>query len=500
MKFNVVIVTDHSASMSSLETAAHTDFKSLVKNLVDTETVNVRTNVAHVGIAETRSRNSTRELVTLAQFDEFSRTFVYRTNGSCTPLWDAVQSGIGILESHSDQDTINLVMVVTDGQDNASAVSHGTLDQRIQHLQGTDRWTFLFRVPTGFRSYIQSRLKSVPHENIQEWENTIRGYETATIQTTSALSTFRSSVASGQSTNSTRFFAHLDNVSSAQVKSAMTDISSDVLIFAVAGQAGSQIRDFVNDRLAPFNMKYKTGAAFYQLTKPERAVQSYKIILIRDKTSKAIYAGSAARDLLGVPHVGSIALSPGQHGNYEIFIQSTSVNRKVDANTDLVYWSNFDGSQQVQVKPTPAAQSIAPKPAVGNPVINAIRQNEPVAPVNSVINQARSVVNAPVAPTLIKKPVAKKVARVRNRDTIESRIRKAIHQASDGKTSLKKTLNTTELHSLGIYQTDALKIATQLLSRYNASYTSYSLFFNKVAQLLTVGDMIDLVKQYGAKI
>jgi hypothetical protein len=82
------------------------------------------------------------------------------------------------------------------------------------------------------------------------------------------------------------------------------------------------------------------GAGFYQLTKTEPLVQDHKRILIRDKTTQAVYFGSAARQMLGLPAWGGVRLAPGDHGNFDIFIQSTSVNRKLAKGTSLIYWEN----------------------------------------------------------------------------------------------------------------------------------------------------------------
>jgi len=38
---------------------------------------------------------------------------------------------------------------------------------------------------------------------------------------------------------------------------------------------------------------------------------------------------------------GTIKLAPGDHGNFEIFIQSTSNNRKLLAGTKCVYWRGY---------------------------------------------------------------------------------------------------------------------------------------------------------------
>jgi len=38
---------------------------------------------------------------------------------------------------------------------------------------------------------------------------------------------------------------------------------------------------------------------------------------------------------------GTIKLAPGDYGNFEIFIQSTSNNRKLLAGTKCVYWRGY---------------------------------------------------------------------------------------------------------------------------------------------------------------
>ncbi len=87
------------------------------------------------------------------------------------------------------------------------------------------------------------------------------------------------------------------------------------------------------------------GAAFYARSKPYKSVQRYKLIVIRDKNSGEVYAGQSARDLLNLPTQGMISLSPGNHGNYDIYIQSTSVNRKLVAGTNVLYWENATRSR-----------------------------------------------------------------------------------------------------------------------------------------------------------
>jgi hypothetical protein len=223
-------------------------------------------------------------------------------------------------------------MVITDGEENSSRKWSGVaLGQKIRQLQATDHWTFTFRVPQGYGRRLASL--GIPAGNIQEWEQTERGIRESSVYTQQAVSQFYSARKSGIRATD-QFYANLRNVSRSTVKSVLNDISREVQIWPVK-TGGYQIRDFVEGKL---RHSMALGSAFYQLNKPEKAVQSYKQIAIRDKKTGAVYSGRAARDLLNLPDQGTIRLSPGDHGDYDIFVQSTSVNRKLVAGTEVLYW------------------------------------------------------------------------------------------------------------------------------------------------------------------
>jgi hypothetical protein len=74
--------------------------------------------------------------------------------------------------------------------------------------------------------------------------------------------------------------------------------------------------------------------------KTEKIVQGYKQIAVRNKKSGAVYAGQAARQLLQLPSTGNITLKPGTHGDWDIYIQSTSLNRILPAASSVLYWKN----------------------------------------------------------------------------------------------------------------------------------------------------------------
>ena len=90
---------------------------------------------------------------------------------------------------------------------------------------------------------------------------------------------------------------------------------------------------------------FKKGRGFYQWTKAS-TIQPYKEIIVFDRSTGDIYSNGAARDLLGIPtDGGNVRLSPKyDKSRYDVFVQSTSVNRALFGGTKLLYevdgWSS----------------------------------------------------------------------------------------------------------------------------------------------------------------
>jgi hypothetical protein len=225
-----------------------------------------------------------------------------------------------------------IVMATTDGQDTNGGAEQ--LAREIRELQATDRWTFVFRVPRGYaRDLVRMGIEP---GNILEWDQTQRGVEASTASNTQAFNDFYTARSTGVRSSRT-FYSNLKDVTVADVKNALQDISSEVNLWPVSSaENGQQIREVVEARLS--GVKMLKGAAFYQLVKTEDKIQDYKLIAIRDKNSGAIYCGPEARDMMGLPRVGDARVAPQDHGTFDVFVQSTSVNRKVASGTQLLYW------------------------------------------------------------------------------------------------------------------------------------------------------------------
>ena len=97
------------------------------------------------------------------------------------------------------------------------------------------------------------------------------------------------------------------------------------------------IKAFVESQGVTFNK----GRGFYQLTKAED-VQQYKEIVLQDPSTGDFYNGTDARKILGLqPQTEKGGETERLHASavskYRVFIQSTSVNRKLIGGTKFLY-------------------------------------------------------------------------------------------------------------------------------------------------------------------
>lgn len=338
MKTYFAISRDHSGSMSSRKTAATKDYNALIQSIKENSAAtNQDTIVNVVKCGTTRAAIVTREIVNSnVNMLQPMRSSDYDTDGGATPLFDSVGECIELMQSvpdANDPEVAFVVMVITDGGENSSRKWKNTLAAKIQELQNSDRWTFVFRVPRGYKNNLVHL--GIPEDNILEWELSSAGMEQSTQVTSQAMSQFYQARSSGQ-TATRRFYADLTKVSASDVKAALTDVSAQVTLWTVSeAENDAAIREFVEKRSGAKLLK---GAAFYQLTKGEDKIGAAKKICIRDKKTQAIYYGEAARDLMGIPRGVDIRMTPKQLGDFDVFVQSTSVNRKLRKNTQVLYW------------------------------------------------------------------------------------------------------------------------------------------------------------------
>lgn len=385
----VGFANDHSSSMGGLKTAAIRDYNNTIAAITGAANREVLDTIVSVvgfsGSVERQIVNSNPHVL---------KPMARWRTGGMTALYDAIGELITLFKSMPDADNPNvsfLVLATTDGDENSSrAWSASTLAREIQRLQATGRWTFVLRVPEGEKHRVSGL--GIPAGNIQEWNTTAAGMEKSTAATTAAFDQFYKTRAAGKS-NSSVFYADATAVDT----SKLLDVSGKVKLYVVeAWENGNQIRDFILRR----RTRYLKGAAFYQLTKTEARVGPNKMLAVRDRTTGAIFAGKEARTMLGLSSVDNIRLHPGNHGNYDLFIQSESVNRKLVAGTGVLYWEElgvpftqeeidrFNGNAPAVAKP--AVIQLPQVPVSTKPTPSPLKPTPkaPVAPVAPVARTA----------------------------------------------------------------------------------------------------------------
>lgn len=94
----------------------------------------------------------------------------------------------------------------------------------------------------------------------------------------------------------------------------------------------TDIRGFVEEN----GLVFTPGRGFYEFTKPE-TIQERKEIVLRDKVTGDMYTGNAARNMIGLPPGIRGKVRPADLSKYDVFVQSTSYNRKLVGGTRFLY-------------------------------------------------------------------------------------------------------------------------------------------------------------------
>lgn len=92
------------------------------------------------------------------------------------------------------------------------------------------------------------------------------------------------------------------------------------------------IKDFVVDN----GLTFKKGRGFYEFMKTE-TVQEEKEVVLMDNVTGDMFTGEKAREMIGLPYGMRGRIKPEKIGEFAVFVQSTSVNRKLIGGTKFLY-------------------------------------------------------------------------------------------------------------------------------------------------------------------
>jgi hypothetical protein len=364
----ICFVNDHSGSMldNGKAEAARKDYNatiSVIKDAATREMLDTVVSVVGVGLPDHKRGTQVLRQVVASNPHVLKPMDTWPTPGG-TPLYDGIADMIALCESLPDANEPHvsfLVQITTDGEECSSRrETKITIAQKIKRVQDSGRWTFVARIPKGNKHWFSGL--GIPDGNIIEWTNDGAGLEVATAQNKVAMDNYFVLRSAGAKSSSV-FYANAAAVDT----SKLVDISNKVSLYVVEGpdvQEGIQIRDFILKR----RTQYLKGAAFYQLTKTESKIAETKLVVVRDRTNGKIYGGQQARTMVNLPKFGNARLHPGDHKNYDIFIQSESVNRKLVKGTGVIYWEEMGvpfTQEELERFLAPAAPVVLPpKPAI----------------------------------------------------------------------------------------------------------------------------------------
>lgn len=247
-----------------------------------------------------------------------------------TALIDATMKSQKDLETTSQLygDHAFLTFVLTDGEENSSK-QYSRNDLTRQIMNADVNWSLGFLVPDN-RGVKYVEQLGVLRDSIAIWDTTsATGLNVAASSIRTATDNFMANRAKGIRGTRSVFSTGADAVNDRSVKQNLKAVSTDkyTLLHVVAH---APISDFVRNA----GISYYAGIGYYQLTKSE-IIQSNKQIAVVDKNTNKVYTGAEARDLIGLPH-HSTRVRPNYNPKYDIFVQSTSHNRKLIAGTKLL--------------------------------------------------------------------------------------------------------------------------------------------------------------------
>jgi hypothetical protein len=223
-----------------------------------------------------------------------------------------------------------LTFVVTDGEENESRKhTPGQLTALLTN-QAANR-TVAVLVPNQISKF-EAKKFGFPADNIAIWDaTTAKGVAEAGETISRAVDNYMTARATGNFRGTRGLFSMgTDTLNTAAVIQAdMKPLHPGAFLLFDVDRAWP-IKEWVEEH----GIVYRMGTAYYQLTKPE-LVQAGKQILVRNKKTGLIFAGANARQIVNLPDA-EIRVRPQHNPEFDVFVQSTSVNRKLVPGTRLL--------------------------------------------------------------------------------------------------------------------------------------------------------------------
>lgn len=254
----------------------------------------------------------------------------YRPHGN-TAFIDATLQSIRDLGETPERygDHSFLVYVLTDGEENRSVNKPVALSSTLHGLK--DHWTLAALVPNA-RGMHEAKRFGFSAGNVEIWDaNSAKGVSEAGDRVRTATDNYMQNRATGVRSTRTLFSTSADAVNTVTITQAGLKPMAKGSYVLVPVPTDSRIDEFTRQ----CGHNYQIGRGFYQLMKREE-IQATKDIVVVGKKDHKVYSGQDARQIVGLPDM-NVRVSPSHNPDFDIFVQSTSINRKLIAGTRYLY-------------------------------------------------------------------------------------------------------------------------------------------------------------------
>lgn len=213
-----------------------------------------------------------------------------------------------------------LIDIITDGQENVSlAADLNKLPTVLRNLK--ENWTLAAFVPDAQGVHYAKKF-GFPAGNITTWDTTSgSGFTEVGEVIRQSTYTYMDNRAHG--VRGSRNLFNMTPANPKDIKKSLTPMTPGSYVIEPV-KLDMRIDDFTKGVVG----SYTPGRTYYEMTKREN-IQGYKGIAILVEADKKLYVGDAARDLVGIPKGTDVRVGPGDHPGYKVFVQSTSMNRKL---------------------------------------------------------------------------------------------------------------------------------------------------------------------------
>lgn len=259
----------------------------------------------------------------------------YRADGN-TAFVDATLRAIDDLSETPERygDHSFLLYVLTDGAENNSVARADALQRKLKDLK--DHWTVAALVPD-MDGVHEAKKFGFPAGNVQIWDTTARdGVVEVGNVIRAATDAYMTARASGLRSTTGLFSTDMTAVNAKTIQqTGLVALARDkyMLIHIPTECDGVRIDDFTRDKC---HLPYVVSKGFYQLSKTETIQPSKQIAIVEKGPGGQVYVGRDARTMIGLPDM-TVRVRPDYNPDFSVFVQSTSINRKLVANTKYLY-------------------------------------------------------------------------------------------------------------------------------------------------------------------